>query len=284
MLFGKTGKLFITSSLVTTVMFAPMWSASVSAYAPDNGNSDGQAHTAENSNSGDSSTLHLRGDQGSGVEQLQSDLNEQGYTVQVDGLFGSETENAVKTYQNDQGLGVDGIAGPNTYDALSSGNASSSDSSDDSSALDESSDEEASTPENTSNDDPSNGDSDNENASSSSIATTAESVLGTPYVWGGTTPDGFDSSGFINYVYDQNGIDVSRTHEAMWNNDGEHVTSPSIGDLVFFEGTYDTSGASHSGIYIGDNQMIHAGSEGIVQADITSDYWQDHFLGIKTMQ
>ncbi|SDI56988.1 NlpC/P60 family protein [Natribacillus halophilus] len=262
MSIGKTGKILFSSSLITAVMFAPAWSESVSAYAPGDEDSSGQ-NVEENT--GDSQNYLLRNDQGSEVEQLQSDLSTQGYTLQVDGIFGPETENAVEAFQSDQGLGIDGVVGPNTYDALSSDNSGSGDAS-----ASEGSD---------------NGESQTQDSSSDSgIVATAESVLGTPYVWGGTTPDGFDSSGFINYVYDQNGIDVSRTHEAMWNNDGEHVTSPSIGDLVFFEGTYETSGASHSGIYIGDDQMIHAGSDGIVEADISSDYWQNHFLGVKSMQ
>ena len=172
--------------------------------------------------------------------------------------------------KSDQGLDRDGVAGSNTYQALASDEAPDT-------ATDEA-------PDTSRNGEPSNENLENQDSPASEIAATAESVLGTPYVWGGTTPDGFDSSGFINYVFDQNGIDVSRTHAEMWENDGEHVTSMSIGDLVFFEGTYDTTGASHSGIYIGDNQMIHAGSEGVVQADITSDYWQDHFIGFKTMQ
>lgn len=267
MLIGKTKRLFLSSSLVTAFMLAPTWDESVSAYAPGSDDAGGQDYTEDATD--DSQTYLLRNDAGSDVEQLQSDLSEQGHIVQVDGIFGPETENAVKNYQDEQGLDVDGIAGPNTYDALASGHSDS---------------EDAVASENSSDDDASNGESENQEASSSGIMETAESVLETPYVWGGTTPDGFDSSGFINYVYGQNGIDVSRTHEEMWENDGEYVTSPSNGDLVFFEGTYDTSGASHSGIYIGDNQMIHAGSEGVVQADITSDYWQDHFMGIKTMQ
>ncbi|QQK80048.1 C40 family peptidase [Salicibibacter cibi] len=279
MSIGKTSKILFSSSLITAVMFAPTWSESVSAYAPGDDDSSGQ-DVEENTGSSSGNYL-LRNDQGSEVEQLQSDLSENGYTVQVDGIFGPETENAVKTYQSDQGLGVDGVAGPNTYDALASEESSSEDAS---SSYDSSNGDE-SVSEGSGNGDSSSEESENQDPSSNSgIVATAESVLGTPYVWGGTTPDGFDSSGFINYVYDQNGIDVSRTHEEMWENDGEHVTSMNVGDLVFFEGTYDTSGASHSGIYIGDDQMIHAGSEGIVQADVTSDYWQDHFMGVKSMQ
>ncbi|SDJ15400.1 NlpC/P60 family protein [Natribacillus halophilus] len=269
---GKTRMLFLSSSLVTAVMFTPMWSENVSAYAPDEDDPNAQDYTEEDMDN--SQPYLLKHDQGSDVEQLQSDLGDRGYNVQVDGIFGPETENAVKAYQSDQGLDRDGVAGSNTYQALAS---------------DETLDEEPDTatdeaPDTSRNGELSNENLENQDSSASEIAATAESVLGTPYVWGGTTPDGFDSSGFINYVFDQNGIDVSRTHAEMWENDGEHVTSMSIGDVVFFEGTYDTTGASHSGIYIGDNQMIHAGSEGVVQADITSDYWQDHFIGFKTMQ
>src|SRR5699024_3683924 len=84
----------------------------------------------------------------------------------------------------------------------------------------------------------------------------AQSLLGTPYVWGGKDPNvGLDSSGFINEVYG-----VKGTHEDMWASVGTEVSDPQPGDVVFFEGTYK-DGVSHSGVYIGNGQMIHAGTE-----------------------
>nr|WP_255259929.1 NlpC/P60 family protein [Lentibacillus sp. CBA3610] len=71
-----------------------------------------------------------------------------------------------------------------------------------------------------------------------------------------------------------------------WASDGVHVDSPSAGDVVFFEDTYNTGGASHSGIYIGNNQMIHAGTEdtGVEMTNMNIDYWQNRYLGAKSFQ
>src|SRR5699024_3928765 len=77
---------------------------------------------------------------------------------------------------------------------------------------------------------------------------------------GGTTPSGFDSSGFVNYVFQQHGVDLNRTHADMWENNGTHEDNPQPGDVVFFEGTYK-DGVSHRGIYHRNGQMIHASTE-----------------------
>lgn len=114
------------------------------------------------------------------------------------------------------------------------------------------------------------------------IIQTAQSVVGTPYVWGGDSPGGFDCSGLINYIFAENNITVPRTVSEIWNF-GQHVDSPSVGDLVFFE-TYQP-GPSHMGIYVGNNQFIHAGeSRGVEKSDLNNPYWQERYLGAKRIK
>src|SRR5699024_7113485 len=109
----------------------------------------------------------------------------------------------------------------------------------------------------------------------------AQSLVGTPYVFGGDDPNtGLDSSGFINAVFSDK--DTSRTHAGMWSNDGTKVSDPQPGDVVFFEGTYK-DGVSHSGVYIGDGQIVHAGTvaTGVEVASTEIGYWSDRYIGAK---
>ena len=109
----------------------------------------------------------------------------------------------------------------------------------------------------------------------------AQKYVGTPYVWGGSTPEtGFDCSGYVCWVYNQNGYDVGRTAaNGLWNK-SQHISEAEAkpGDLVFFEGTYDTPGKSHVGIYLGNGMMVSAGDP-IKYADIHSSYWQKYLSG-----
>lgn len=115
-----------------------------------------------------------------------------------------------------------------------------------------------------------------------SILDTAASYLGTPYVWGGTSPSGFDCSGFVQYVYSQNGYSLTRTTYTQWDNDGTYVKKSDLrpGDLVYFG-----SGGSptHVGIYVGDGMMIHSPSTGDVvkYSTIDSGYYNNCYLGAK---
>src|SRR5699024_6955181 len=100
---------------------------------------------------------------------------------------------------------------------------------------------------------------------------TARSLIGSPYSWGGTSPSGFDCSGFVQYVFQTHNKTVPRTVTYMWNF-SQPIDNPSVGDLVFFE-TYK-AGPSHMGIYIGDGKFIHARtSSGVVTSELKTNYW-----------
>ena len=93
------------------------------------------------------------------------------------------------------------------------------------------------------------------------LITEAEKYLGYPYVWGGSSPStSFDCSGFVSYVLTNSGLcNTGRLGAQGLYNISTPVSDPQPGDLVFFVGTYDTSGVSHVGIYVGDGMMLHCG-------------------------
>lgn len=191
------------------------------------------------------------GARGSAVTDLQNKLKTAGvFPYTVDGIFGKQTETAVRNFQLRQGLTVDGIAGPKTLAKLQSPNSSGK---------------------------PGN------NASFNVIQLVAHAgkLMGTPYVWGGTTTSGFDCSGFLVYVFNKQGVKLPRTVAQQWNA-GKKVSQPSVGDVVFFE-TYK-SGPSHNGIYVGNNQFIHSGSStGVTISNLNSSYWKSRYLGAKQL-
>ena len=112
----------------------------------------------------------------------------------------------------------------------------------------------------------------------------AEKYLGYPYVWGGSSPStSFDCSGFVSWVINHcgQGWDFGRLgSDGLYFNVCTPIPASEArpGDLIFFQGTYDTPNTSHVGIYVGDGMMIHCGNP-IQYASINTSYWQQHFYG-----
>ncbi|MFC7685744.1 LysM peptidoglycan-binding domain-containing protein [Ureibacillus sp. GCM10028918] len=115
----------------------------------------------------------------------------------------------------------------------------------------------------------------------SEVLDLARSLIGTPYLFSGNTPAGFDCSGFVKYVYSNAGVDLLRkSSNDYFMKDTTIVENPLPGDIIFFKNTY-IEGISHMGIYIGDNQFIHAGSSGVQVAKLSYDYWSSKFVAFK---
>lgn len=187
------------------------------------------------------------GDKGEEVQQLQTALSNLGYNIVADGDFGSATAAAVKEFQKSRGLEADGLVGASTYRALLGREI----------------------PE------VSRGGS----YAARRIVQSSFNYIGVPYVFGGTTPRGFDCSGFVQYVFAQAGVWLPRTADAQYEA-GYATASLQPGDLVFFS-TY-AYGASHSGIYIGNGNFISATSSSGVRVDsLYSGYWGSCYIGAR---
>ncbi|RSL31838.1 endopeptidase SpoIID/LytB [Salibacterium salarium] len=200
---------------------------------------------------------------GEDVEQLQSQLRELNYMkMEATGVFGEVTENAVKAFQEDYNLSSDGVAGPRTLEALD-------DALNDEESGQETADEVSDT-------------SSNQKVNATNLVADAAEHVGTPYVWGGTSESGFDCSGFLQYTFKENGVDLPRSVSDIYDA-GDEVEKPRVGDIVFFE-TYK-EGPSHAGIYTGNNQFIHSGtSTGVTVSDMNTNYWDERYLGAKRYQ
>lgn len=189
------------------------------------------------------------GDQGSEIAEIQGQLASLGYDVSADGDFGPATAEAVKSFQESQGFEPDGLVGAATYTALLGKEM----------------------PEV----------SRGSNYFSRRVIQTSMQYLGVPYVFGGTTPSGFDCSGYVRYVFAQAGIYLPRMADEQYEAGMPISTSELVpGDLVFFS-TY-TYGVSHVGIYIGEGNFIHAASNlGVSIASLDGYYWSDCYVGAR---
>ncbi|SHF49175.1 Putative peptidoglycan binding domain-containing protein [Caldanaerobius fijiensis DSM 17918] len=201
-------------------------------------------------------TTLKKGSRGDAVKMLQENLNRLGYsTGGIDGVFGPATERAVKAFQAKYNLPVNGIAGPQTISAIKRALSTSA------VVVSRGLYERA--------------------AVNTSIVDIAKQYLGTPYVYGGTTPSGFDCSGFVQYVFKQAGISIGRTAVDQYEG-GTYVSSDKLlpGDILFF--STSGNGPTHEGIYIGNNQLIHMSSS--QQKATISDFsgwFRQYYIGAR---
>ena len=193
--------------------------------------------------------MHV-GDQGDEVLAVQEKLSQMGYVVgSMDGVYGEVTAEAVRTLQKEKNLPVDGKISPELYKTLIGRDLPVS--------------RGAST------------------ATVRRLISSSFQYVGVPYWFGGTTPRGFDCSGFTRYVFSQVGINLPRMADGQFSV-GRPVSTEKLrpGDLVFFE-TYEP-GPSHVGIYIGNSQFISAtSSRGVVVADLFGYYWGERYIGAR---
>lgn len=217
-------------------------------------------------------------DTGEDVLTLQKKLYLIGFTItEFDGVFGDETEKAVLAFQESQNITVTGIVSNATWRALKDAKPVKGRSLND---IQE-------TPMYNKTNTISNyssaayGKTFMDGDKGYAIIEIGKKYIGVPYVFGGTTPSGFDCSGFLQYVFHQVGYDIPRlADEQYYLGYSARVSELDVGDLVFFS-TY-TEGVSHCGIYTGDRNFLHVSSSRGVRIDsLDSDYWSSRFYGAR---
>jgi cell wall-associated NlpC family hydrolase len=114
-----------------------------------------------------------------------------------------------------------------------------------------------------------------------SLTRSALRFIGTPYVFGGTSPSGFDCSGYVQHVFAMLGMHIPRTADAQYDAGQSIHGDMSQGDLVFFQ-TY-APGVSHVGIYLGHGQFVHASSHGVMVSKLSDSYWRVRYIGAKRL-
>ncbi|MDL4839728.1 NlpC/P60 family protein [Aquibacillus rhizosphaerae] len=223
------------------------------------------------------STFHP-GDTGEEIKTIQKALHYFGYyKEEIDGIYGPMTDRALKAFQEDNGLEVEKEVNEKTIDAIYTAEPQT-ENKQPKEELEQSQQTEKS--QETKSDTKKVEKTETQQSfNTSNLITNAKELVGTPYVWGGTSPSGFDCSGFIQYVFQSLGINVPRTVSDIWNMT-KPVENLSIGDFVFYE-TYK-AGPSHMGIYVGNGEFIHAGeSRGVEVSSMDNSYWSEKYIGAK---
>ena len=202
---------------------------------------------------------YTTGDVGPAVEQIQKGLKDAGFFGGlVDGKFTTLTRQAVISFQKAVGLKADGIVEAKTFKALTG----------------------KPIPAKTAATAP--GKNQPMDKKAAGILKTAMSYKGVKYRFGGATPAGFDCSGFVMYVFNKHGIKLPRTADIQFTVGKPIKNKKELkpGDLVFFE-TYE-KGASHVGIYQGNDKFVHASSSrGVTLSGLSEEYYAKRYLGAR---
>ncbi|MBP2629806.1 MAG: hypothetical protein H6Q70_434 [Firmicutes bacterium] len=203
---------------------------------------------------------------GSTVVILQQRLAALNYTItSVDGIFGQETRRAVFAFQRDNNLKQTGVVDTTTWNTIKNRQMPAKKSNKN---VRPSPAEQITIAQTV-------------NPTTSAIVATAKKYLGVPYKFGGDNPKGFDCSGYLQYIFAENGMKIPRTADEQYKI-GTSLTQSQLktGDLVFFT-TYE-KGASHCGLYLGNGKFIHASSSKGIHIDELSDaYWKPRYIGAK---
>lgn len=226
-----------------------------------------------------SNVVLKNGMRGDDVYSLQMDLYKLGYmTVKPTGYYGSITKAAVFEMQSEYSLIKDGIAGKQTLGVLDSlmGRKVVLTEATETATTDTEKSEavktDATTAETTSR---------SASRSAESIIDYAKRFMGVSYVWGGTTVNGFDCSGFTKYVYGHFDVSIARNSRAQAGN-GTYIKKSDLlpGDLVFFDTNGGKNRINHVGIYIGSGKMIHCSSshKGVVISTINSGFYSKTYM------
>ncbi|HWR22387.1 MAG TPA: peptidoglycan-binding protein [Feifaniaceae bacterium] len=199
----------------------------------------------------------LEGTSGTDVDNFQRQLKALGYLSKTTGYYGTETIDAVKAFQKENGLHADGKAGQKTFDMINSDEAKQS---------------------------PNMAKEARRKANIDVMIATAKKQMGDKYILGNEGPNSFDCSGLVHYCLKEAGSNRRRLNAAGYSNvsDWEKISSYSglkKGDLIFFYNN-GKSKVGHVGIYIGGGEMVDASSANgkVVRRSINTSYWKSHFV------